>query len=366
MDLPKEISPNAAVSVPLRACLRRRVASIRPARRLARAVSAVELEYFRRLFRSNGGYRAVIRAVIGLLAFLPLCYILIRAIRRGHGDLIFFMVEFCGLLFMVFKHAFVRDDVYHYLLFMSVLPLIFLLLYRFGGSKLDAIGRHSLSAVGLLMVLLIVRHSVIYHHWDIFDSPVKNQATQIGASFRIMTRPDYRAAVEAQAIDSIRCAFPLPGAAVRDLSGKPLDVFPLDIAIPYAYGFDWRPRPTLQSYAAHTAELDSVNAAHLAGPFRPQRVLYACKSFDDRYPVFDDPQTFAAILNNYHVLYSIDTAFVALAPDSLPVAMPWQPVTERTAQWGAPVSVPESPHGVSLCKGVYTVQLFRQAIFVYF
>jgi hypothetical protein len=55
----------------------------------------------------------------------------------------------------------------------------------------------------------------------------------------------------------------------------------------------------LQGYSAYTSYLDDQDAAQLASPSAPAKVVVVNSSIDGRYPVFDQPATFRALLQGY-------------------------------------------------------------------
>ncbi len=98
--------------------------------------------------------------------------------------------------------------------------------------------------------------------------------------------------------------------AVADLTSAPLavllhggaDLYPVDQAVIIANTTRWDPRPVFQSYAAYTPFLAELNAAHLAGPSRPQTLLFRVAAIDGRFPALDDGPSWLSILSSYRLL----------------------------------------------------------------
>jgi hypothetical protein len=113
----------------------------------------------------------------------------------------------------------------------------------------------------------------------------------------------FAAAQHRDVIGAVQGRFPLPAPIIAKLrSGGDVDVMPTDIDVVYGYGLDWNPRPVLQSYAAYTPYLDQADALHIASSSASRYVLYYYdpqNSLDNRYPLFDEPSAFRALIENY-------------------------------------------------------------------
>lgn len=98
-------------------------------------------------------------------------------------------------------------------------------------------------------------------------------------------------------VKDLQNQYPLSPEILAMLANHTVDVFPWDVALAYAYGLDWDPRPVFQSYSAYTASLDALNAAHFNSNSSPDYVIFAAESIDGRYPLFDEPATFRSLLS---------------------------------------------------------------------
>jgi hypothetical protein len=93
------------------------------------------------------------------------------------------------------------------------------------------------------------------------------------------------------------------------LRGHTVDIDPWEQGVAWAYGLHWLPQPVFQDYQAYTPTLDRDNAATLASPRGPQRVLrenvpkvlpeYPTSATDGRYPAWDPPAAAIAMLCHY-------------------------------------------------------------------
>jgi hypothetical protein len=80
---------------------------------------------------------------------------------------------------------------------------------------------------------------------------------------------------------------------------KTVDIIPYDISMLYAYDWKWKPRPVIQSYTAYTNYLDNLDSDFFASQDAPDQLIYSFKTIDTRYPLFDEPSTFRALLDHY-------------------------------------------------------------------
>jgi hypothetical protein len=307
-------------------------------------------------WKASGGYNEAMNVAgspkhlaAALLSFVLLAYVFVRSVRIKDYTAAIVLFNFGGFIFVLFKHGFVRHDA-HDTIYFSCMCVFLLMLYALSRSNWNRIGRLGLGIVCLMMMFWVVYHSFLFRKLDVVTISFSQQGKQVISAIKVLTQPTYRQTLRNEVISKIKNRFPLKEETLRDLHGKSMDIFPWDIALPFAYGLDWKPRFTLQSFAAYTPELDQADAGHFQGLSGPQRVLFAFKSIDCRYPAFDEPQTFACLLNNYRTAYTIDTEFVVLEPKSSIINIPLQRLSEETAHWGELVFVPKTDSGLLFAK----------------
>lgn len=91
----------------------------------------------------------------------------------------------------------------------------------------------------------------------------------------------------------------IPADKKAMIGNASIDIFPVDVAVMQQNDMNYYPRPTIQSYAAYSPELDSVNAKHFFRKNRPEWVMHWTWSIDNRYPMWDEPLTSAMLRMNY-------------------------------------------------------------------
>lgn len=97
------------------------------------------------------------------------------------------------------------------------------------------------------------------------------------------------------------------------IGDRPVDVYPWDASLAWAYDLDWHPLPVFQSYTAYTPHLDRQNADALASDSGPELVLRHSLTpgtgnlstvfgIDGRYAPYDAPAATLAMLCHFQAV----------------------------------------------------------------
>jgi len=78
-----------------------------------------------------------------------------------------------------------------------------------------------------------------------------------------------------------------------------VDTYPFDQSKIIAAGYQWRPRPVFQSYAAYNPQLAKINNEFLLTEKSPDNIVFRVFTIDGRYPTLDDGMSWPTILSNY-------------------------------------------------------------------
>lgn len=122
-----------------------------------------------------------------------------------------------------------------------------------------------------------------------------------------------------------------------------VDFIPWDSTIADVNKLRWNPRPIFQSYTAYSEYLDGLNAGFYQSEKAPEFVLIAVKSLDERYPMFDGPATFQSLLRNYRPVV-IDGENLVLKKGG-GTAYEKTPLSETETSFGGEVEVPRAEGG---------------------
>lgn len=146
----------------------------------------------------------------------------------------------------------------------------------------------------------------------------------------------------------MKAVYRLDPAMRAQLRGRTVAVEPWEIGAVWAYRLDWAPLPVFQNYSAYTPALDRLNAAAVASPEGPERILrenaplvwreFPTPDLDDRYPGWDPPRQQRAVLCHFAPLRTTARwQLLGRVPDR---CGPLRPLGAVEARSGAAVPVP--------------------------
>ena len=133
------------------------------------------------------------------------------------------------------------------------------------------------------------------------------------------------------------------------IGGDTVDAYPFEISYVMANGFNWKPRPVIQSYISYTPYLDRQNALFFQSEKAPNYLLWEAPqgdiradSIDDRYVLNDEPLTMLEILGRYSPLIMDGKVVVMKNNGGQGFELP-QNVSEDSSRWGVWIAVPKRP-----------------------
>ncbi|MGH7304838.1 MAG: hypothetical protein ACRELZ_16250, partial [Candidatus Rokuibacteriota bacterium] len=202
-------------------------------------------------------------------------------------------VEVAGvalLVFVLFKHGFVRLDEWHTSHATSGLLALALV---YASSGLFAITRAPLGArAGYALAVAAGCAGLV-----MWPSPSAQSLPMLRERISAFLQPaasleryasQFAAANQAMAKEAPFC----------DLVGS-TDVISYRQQVMFSSGLQWRPRPIFQSYAAYTPEILRLNAASYEGPAAPENVLLQLETIDGRFPSLDDSLLWPILMTRY-------------------------------------------------------------------
>ncbi len=95
--------------------------------------------------------------------------------------------------------------------------------------------------------------------------------------------------------------FPISKSMITAINHETVNIVPWNLMMAQAYHWTFVPSPVIQAYSVYTPYLDHLNATQIWNNHGAQNILYTYESIDGRYPLFDEPATFRAILYNYRL-----------------------------------------------------------------
>jgi hypothetical protein len=181
--------------------------------------------------------------------------------------------------FLLFKHAFVRQDIYHTGGFFVFAAFAFMLLRRSWQQKAGI----ALSFTGLLMCQSAISIPMLLSRWK-------------GEAIALIRPLTLHHQLDRQYLQ-LEKRFALP--RLREVIGTGSVDVRGDQRMALFNNLTWRPRPIFQTYCAYTPKLLSANAAFFEGTRAPNFILASWEERDTRLPSADDGAALLKMLAQY-------------------------------------------------------------------
>ena len=250
----------------------------------------------------------------------------------------FGLLPLCALafiIFVLFKHGFVRDDVHQAaaaVLLLIVVLTCFAMLWLPAGSNrwLRGLGSFSVAAACLLAAFSFQR----------FGEPPLTR--QIAESVRpekwlapvqlLYNGAEWREARE-RYLSDYRESYAMP-----PLKGD-VDFYSWNLMPGFAYGLRYQPRPVFQSFSAYTPQLARLNAEHLRGDKTAETIVFDGTTIDRRYAALDDALSWPELLTRYDV-QEVEIPFVVLKRSTAPREFKLTLLQEASIKFGEQFLLP--------------------------
>jgi hypothetical protein len=200
-----------------------------------------------------------------------------------------------GLVFLVWKHGFVRADMFHMGFFFGFCPFFVL-----GAGIFAVVGSwraRMASALGLLSWAIVL---FTLQRWCFAPLPgsLVQPFRQMAHNARIILHPK---ALETEMASQMAESFskldlPKIRSTVGDAS---VDVFGQDQIYALHNRLNYRPRPVFQSYMAYNRDLNALNESVYVSSMAPRYVLFELTPIDHKFPTLEDSFVLRDLLLNY-------------------------------------------------------------------
>ena len=296
----------------------------------------------------DGSEIQVLHGIIGIIAIVSF---LIYYIKKREINLIIFTILNGELLFQTFKHGFVRHDA-HVILFFFYYGFFFILSYIIytHDRKRKSNQTFKIKIALLLLSILFISNIVILTGERLVEDTLGRTHipyVKILPWFTDKTLQQEEINITKM---NLKNAYQLDDYSINFLKGKAMDVIPWDVALPWTYEFEWQPRPMWWSFMVFTPEIDKLNGDYFLDEEKaPEVIVYAYKTIDYRYPLFDEPLTFQSMLKNYQ--YNHTSGEFALLEKNFN-DHPWQEIQLKTTESkiGKIIDSPEYKEGYLFAK----------------
>ncbi len=237
----------------------------------------------------------------GIIGVAFVVSLFIFSIITKTKNLTIFILLYSFLFFESFKHAFVRHDM-HVLYFFFTYGMFFLssyIIYKYHTESTKYNKKRIIFIVVLALAAIACVANIDYLVPALILPDVSKTIPVWGTVIPLALNETYQAQIIDGFKDDSKKYFHLDEKAVQIIGNKTMDILPWDVALAWGYDFNWSAPPTWQSFLVFNPKIDEINAQHFSDEKAPEVVLYAFKSIDLRYPLFDTPKTIATILQNY-------------------------------------------------------------------
>ena len=240
------------------------------------------------------------------------------------------------ILFVIFKHSFVRHDTHHApeASFMLIF-FLFILVALSRGFNLKNIAVkifYIYAAISIVAGVYILNKNIGIK----YSNQLQHLKRQIEGVKLVVQGVDFKQDFVAER-EAIKKLFWVP---VIDES---VDLYPDNLSILIGADLHYKPRPAILSLGAYTSYLARLDAEHLRDNDAPQIILFRVETIDERYPSIDDSLSWPEIWTKYRLEGKTDEAdeYLILRRSSTPSSYSIVKVKELDTKFGDLISTPD-------------------------
>jgi hypothetical protein len=278
-----------------------------------------------------------------LLAAMPIMLTSYMAWERHRFFGIFPAAGLGAIVFLIFKHGYVRYDHFHETPAIMGLSLMVMACLATAWPTIRNKSRWTgfafatvmlgvlfscLSGVNSTLSLPKLNKKVI-----VIFNPRSSNLTSIPILARSLCDAGYLPKVYEENLADVRDEFPLP-----PINGD-VDIYPWNQTVLFAHNLNFHPRPTLQSYSAYTPELAELNAALLRSTQAVKNILFDVDPIDNHFPSLDDGLSWLELLTRYDIA-GATKSFVLLKHSATPRNYHLTLLEDRMIYFNRPVTLP--------------------------
>jgi hypothetical protein len=210
-------------------------------------------------------------------------------------------------LFAVWKHGFVRADLYHMGFWFGFAPILALALELFPCASSRARVSARILALACSLMVLLTLGSLFFSS---FSATLLQPFRALSTNVEALARPAQYAKQMSQKYEMARQAMELP--TLREIIGRSsVDVFGQEQCYAVFNDLNYSPRPVFQSYMAYNPALMTLNEEFYLSKRAPLYVLFKLSSIDHKFPPLEDAKTLRHLLLNYQSI-SAEGSFLLL------------------------------------------------------
>ncbi|OFX88102.1 MAG: hypothetical protein A2W99_10860 [Bacteroidetes bacterium GWF2_33_16] len=289
---------------------------------------------------------------LSLILFATIPFIL----RKKETYLLYALMAFAS--FAAWKHAIVREDIFHNRIFLDFLIIFF--------GFLLIITQEKKRWVFIPMLLSILFFALNMRNIPGYDKPIHFSNSPVNFYKSIINFKTSRLKGENSVNESLKVAI-LDNSTRSIIGDKSIDIFPWELSYIPSNSLNWKPRATLQA-GAYSLWIDSISASAFLLTTGPEYVLFHFNdcpnytklgSLDGRYILNDEPLSILNLLSNYKIVQSTtEYALLAKRPES--VFSEPKLIKRESRKWKEWIGVPHSENGILRVKFYYSEKLLAK------
>jgi hypothetical protein len=282
----------------------------------------------------------ILKALGGLVLVLAFGAVALRSASAGAGRegiaakrSLLLIGWLGGLLWLVWKHGFVRADAWHMCFFFGFAPVLVL------GLEVLPGGRAAANAWGRGLGLACCAVAVLTLQTMFFPAGLQSLVQPLrvlGHNVWCLIEPArYQERMNA-ILQTLRREAQLP--RLRSLIGAAsVDVFGQQQSYAFFNGLNYHPRPVPQSYGAANARLMGFNEQFYLSKSAPTFVLFGLQPIDRRFPPLEDARLLRDLLINYELVAAEEPFLLLRAKSPEPVRLTL--LSEGVVHLGDPIGL---------------------------
>lgn len=242
--------------------------------------------------------------------------------------------------FAAFKHGMVRQDSHADMVQVKIaIAALFLMVVGKAAPERRVLALLALFGAGFTVAMVMQN--------QVWIPPIaKKRLTPAGmaSSLRMMVSPEPTWEYLRQGMRAGLKPLELPAAYHQMIGGGTVDAFPENIDVIRANGWNYLPRPGIQSSASFTPRIDAVNAQYLESRRGAEYALFVSYAIDNRHPFLQDPQTLVALLKSYDLVHSDNRAMLMRRNERPNLTEP-KKIGEASMRWYSRLDFPQAGPG---------------------
>jgi hypothetical protein len=245
------------------------------------------------------------QVVLEFASIALILILLIYSIVKGNKNVFLYLLLNMAFFITSYKYGLIRNHDAFYFTIIPLFTVLSIIMLNCADIRKPCNIEGLLSVMLIILTLVLIYSLVLQDQWITQDN-ITTKVSDYQLSYNLMENPEMADNIIDAQKDAIKNDNPLDEQTIAYIGNKTIDIFPWDIALCWAYDMNWSPRPVFQSYSVYTQKLDEINGKYYNSIESPQLVLFSYKTIDGRYAQMDEPDTFRAVVNNYHVVSPVN------------------------------------------------------------